>query len=324
MQKWYLVFVLYLGSLLIGCLGDNVEVEVKPRIVLQPPYVKFKAEPPGDLVAQWGPSPTDTQMNFKGYYIELYTSIDAIGDIDDIIDTIARAHAPKSDTSYVFKDIPPGRYTLQVWGERYPDPANPDSLALSNFPSIYSFTFDPTPVLAPTTLLAHSDGQGHVTITWPASPSVTQLGLAGYIIGYRDNTSSTSLIYRIRPPLSGLGPFIYGLQFPTTSDAIEVPYKIWVKSVRNDSTESADSAVIVWSGARALGLIPATITIGKKFFIGQTNNGYEIKELDDPKAQIAVSAVDSTITVEALVGAKFAKRIDVTRLDTVFFSTPMP
>jgi len=328
MQKWYPVFVLLLGSMLIGCLGDDVFEEVKPRVILQPATLKFKAEGTNDLVAQWSPSLTDTQMNFKGYYIELYTSTkdsNSTVEIDEILDTIGRAHAPKSDTSYVFKNIAPGRYTLQVWGERYPDPANPDSLVLSKFAAIYSFTFDPTPVLPPTELLAHSNGPGSVTLYWEASPSATQPGMVAYIVGYReDKASSSALTYRVRAGGPGIGPTTYSISLPSTSEALELPYMIWVKGIRNDSTESVDSAVIIWSGAKAVGVTYSAVEIGKKFFIGLINGIYDIKQSDDPAAQIGVTAVDSTITIQALDGARFINRIDTAIIDQLYFKAPFP
>lgn len=325
MQKWYLILVLSFGGMLVGCLGDEVGVETKPQIILQPPYVRFEARGTSDLIAKWGRSLTDTQQNFKGYYIELFTSVkvDPTSELDSILDTVATAHAPKSDTSYKFTNILPGRYTLSVWGERYPDPANPDSLVLSAFPVQFSFTFDLLPVLAPKGLLAHANGLGNVTIYWEPSSSIAQEGMAGYIIRYRDSSSTSSKIYTFaeRPPKS-VSPITRILQFPLASDGLERPYKIWVKGVRNDSTESVDSAVIVWSGATAVGLNQPTVEIGKKIFIGKVNTGYEIKQLDAAEAQIAVTATDSTVTIEALGGARFASRVDDNILDSVFFSAP--
>jgi hypothetical protein len=114
------------------------------------------------------------------------------------------------------------------------------------------------------------------------------------------------------------------LQLPLTAEAGDRPYKIWVKGVRNDSTESADSAIIVWSGAQAVGgITPPYIEIGKKIFIGQTNLTYELKQADDPAAQIGVTSADSTITITAFAGAKFAERIDVSILDSVYFGAPL-
>src|SRR5690349_14344139 len=115
MQKWHPIVVLLLGSIVIGCLGDDIVEEVKYRPILQPPFVKFKAEAPGNLIAQWAPSLTDTQTNFKGYYVELYESApDTTSEIDSVYKLIGSAHVPKSDTSYIFRDIPPGRYSLWV------------------------------------------------------------------------------------------------------------------------------------------------------------------------------------------------------------------
>lgn len=328
MQKWHPIVVLLLGSIFIGCLGDDVFEEVKYRPILQPPLVTFKAQAPGNLIAQWAPSPTDTQTNFKGYYVELYESVqdsDPTIEIDSVFNLFRTAHVPKSDTFFVFQDIPPGRYSLWVYGERIPDPDNPDSIVLSQFPARYSFWFDVTPVEAPKVFQAQSRGQGNVVVYWEASPSVTQPGMAGYLLRYRDDTKSNSEIYTLRIPGKGTAPQIFPLILPNTSpEGYEIPYKFWIKSVRNDSTESADSLILVWSGARALGLNQPIVQIGKKIFVGQTNNTYEIKELDDPSAQIGVTAADSTITLEAFQGAKFSQQIDVTTLDSMFFSRPIP
>jgi len=310
--------------MLIGCLGDDVFEEVKPRLILQPPYVKFKAEGIGDLVAQWGPSLSDTQTNFLGYYIELSASVrvDSTSDLDSTTALIATAHAPKSDTSYVFHNVPPGRYTLSVYGERVADPAV-DTQVLSKFAALYSFTFDPTPVVAPSGLQAHSSGQGLIDVRWDPSASMAQPGMVGYIVRYKDSTStSTKAIYHSRPGNS-LTPSVQ-IQFPLTATGDELPYTVWVKAIRNDSTESADSAKITWSGARRLGLGQSAVEIGKKFFIGLYNSIYELRQLDQSVAQVQVNATDSTVTIEALEEAKFAKRIDVAGIDSVFFSAPIP
>lgn len=326
MQKWHPIVVLLLGSIFIGCLGDDVFEEVKYRPILQPPLVTFKAQAPGNLIAQWAPSPTDTQTNFQGYYVELHESIqDSTFEIDELANLVSTAHVPKSDTFYVFQNIPKGRYTLSVWGERVPNPDNPDSIVLSQFAARYSFSFDTDPVEAPKVFLAQSRGQANVVVYWQASASVTQPGMVGYILRYRDNTKSNSEIYTLRIPGKGPAPQTLSLNLlSTSSQGYETPYKIWIKSIRNDSTESADSMIIVWSGAHLLGPNQPIVLIGKKIFIGQTNSMYEIKELDDPSAQIGVTAVDSTITLEAFQGAKFSQQIDVTTLDSMFFSRPIP
>ena len=139
-HRYAILIVLLFGGILIGCLGDPItEPQIVPYLVLQPQSASLEAiTGTNDIKAKWAPSLTDTQGNFKGYYVELYKSAKYadsayIGE-DSLLDPIlASAHVPKSDTSYIFPNFTTNgnRYSIRVYGEQFTDPAYPDSITLS-------------------------------------------------------------------------------------------------------------------------------------------------------------------------------------------------
>src|SRR5205807_9862820 len=56
----------------------------------------------------------------------------------------------------------------------------------------------------------------------------------------------------------------------------EKDYEFWIKTVRNDSTESDDSIMIKWSGAERLPPTTAAIKFDSGFFIGSVNSMYNL------------------------------------------------
>jgi hypothetical protein len=100
-----------------------------------------------------------------------------------------------------------------------------------------------------------------------------------------------------------------------------------VKAVRNDSTESADSTLIEWSGAwivPQVGDVGREVHPGKKIFIGQTNSYYDLLETDIPEAQIGVDTSGGMLHLTTFNNAKFAKRIDIIgSLDSLVYNKPI-
>lgn len=331
-HRYALLIVLLFGGILIGCLGDPItEPQIVPRLVLQPQSATLEAiTGTNDIKAKWTPSPTDTQQNFMGYYVELYRSAkysdsSYIGE-DSLLDPIlAKAHVPKSDTSYIFPNftISGNRYSIRVYGERFPDPANPDSIILSKDYANASLDYDSAPVLAPTMFGGGSLGANLVRLQWSPSPSASNPGFSGYIIRYRDNTNTKSLIQTVR-----VGKFetFSTVNVPATSSQnVIIPYSFSIKALRNDSTESADSTMLIWSGAWSVPQVGVRdVRIDTLIFIGQTNQYYDLIVTDRPEAQIRPDTSIGDITLTALSGAKFASRIDSgTSLDSVCYDLPL-
>ena len=296
-MKKYLFLILAVG-LVAGCLSDTITgPQIVSRPVLAPGQVFYKCitingVATNDLRISWNPSSVDTQVNFKGYFIELFESAPYIPVASDGIDSVFgspvdSAHVPKTDTMHTFKAIQGVRYTVRVWGERFPNPATPDSLVLSQASSRLSFDFDALPVFAPKEIYASSNSTSNVNLFWSQSPSVKQKGMAGYIIRYIDPTNSSAhLIYLDRPLLlsdtsSNLIKGKYNHVIETTTTNLQPPqekeYTFWLKAIRKDSVESDDSIGITWSGAERLSTI-AKLDTG--IVIGTSNFAYVIQQTD--------------------------------------------
>src|ERR1017187_6820481 len=127
---------------LAGCLApDNTPlIQVVPRLVVAPQnldfkainYIPFSQPPSGSLQAFWNRSTADTQLNFKGYFVEFWASVinDTTG-IDTKITLIDTATILRIggavDTTDTFsgynvgpprQGIPLGRYTLVLYSGR--------------------------------------------------------------------------------------------------------------------------------------------------------------------------------------------------------------
>lgn len=330
-HKYALLIVLLFGGILIGCLGDPItEPQIVPRLVLQPQSAMLEAiTGTSDIKAKWTPSPTDTQGNFKGYYVELYRSAkysdsSYIGEDSLLEPMLASAHVPKSDTSYIFvgSTIKGNRYSVRVYGEQFTDPAFPDSITLSKDYANASLDYDSDPVIAPTDFMGGSIGPNLVRLQWSQSPSADNPGFSGYIIRYRDNTNTKSLIQTVR---AGRHETFLSVNVPATSSQnLIIPYSFSIKALRNDSTESADSTLLVWSGAWSVPQVGVRdVKIDTLIFIGQTNQYYDLIVTDRPEAQIRPDTSIGDITLTALSGAMFASRIDSgTSLDSVCYDLP--
>jgi len=327
-HRYALLIVLLFGGILIGCLGDPVtEPQIVPRHVLQPQTATLEAiTGTNDIKAKWTPSQTDTQQNFKGYYVELYRSVkysdsSYVGEDSLLEPMLAKAHVQKSDTSYIFSAFTTSgnRYSIRVYGEQFTDPAFPDSITLSKDYANASLDYDSKPVVAPTTFRGGSLGTNSVRLQWSQSPSVSNVGFVGYIIRYRDNTNTKSLIQTVRT--GKLETFLTVNVPSTSSQTFITPYSFSIKALRNDSTESADSTILLWSGAWAVPQVGIRdVKIDTLIFIGQTNQYYDLIVTDKPEAQIRPDTSNGDITLTALSGAKFASRIDSgTSLDSVCY-----
>src|SRR2546421_11081220 len=106
-MKKYLLFPVVFAVLLIGCLSDTITgPQAVSRPIFRPGQVFYRSVAPLNLEIRWNPSPKDTQLNFRGHYIELfrsppyYTPTEAL--IDSLLDTIALAHVPTTHTTYPF------------------------------------------------------------------------------------------------------------------------------------------------------------------------------------------------------------------------------
>jgi hypothetical protein len=331
-HRYALGIVLLFCSFIAGCLGDPItEPEKKPQLVLQPSVARLEAVTgTNDIKAKWTPSLTDTQANFMGYFVELYESArysDSSYQGEDSLfePMLASAHVPKSDTSYIFSGFTFSgkRYSVRVYGERFPDPAVPDSVVLSKDYANASLDYDSKPVIAPTTFKAGSIGTNLVRLEWSASPSASNVGFSGYIIRYRDNTNTKSQILTMYA--GKLERFLTVTVPSTSSQTFITPYEFSIKAIRNDSTESADSTMIIWSGAWAIPQVGVRdVKIDTLIFIGQTNQYYDLIVTDRPEAQIkADTLTDGKITLTALSGAKFYPETDSgTSLDSVCYEAP--
>ncbi len=325
-----------------GCLSDDVnEPDVKPRLVQPPSIVYYKSlTNTNDLQVRWTRSLTDTQLNFKGYFIRLFTSAPAYGVTDpsasdSTILQIDSTSTGKGDTSCIFHNVPIGRYTAQVFAERYPDQATPDVKALSTYPQYVSFNQDPRPVAAPTEIYASSGGAATtVNLFWKPSPSESQIGMAGYIIRYRDTTSSSTHVInlpdgRYQKVDSVAVPLMRAtIQIPVgTTIPLEKPYKFWIKAIRKDSVESDDSIGISWSGAERLPVGSLnTFKLDTGIFLGQAGTIYNMQAVDPNQAEnyLSFHFDGSALTLNANNGTKLVDQIDsASDLDiTNFFARP--
>ncbi|MEI8135187.1 MAG: hypothetical protein WCH46_08975 [bacterium] len=333
-MKNRIFLILPVVLLIAGCLPDAIDgPQIVPRVVYQPDALYYRClTGTQNLEIRWNPPASDTQQNFKGYYAILYLS-DASSSFgsSNAIDTVFlppldSIHVPKTDTSCIFsgKVTQGGRYTARVWGERYEDPKHPDSLVLSQYPVELSFYFDSRAVLAPTEMYASSaSGSNLVNIFWSPSSSeiAKQIGLAGYIIRYKDpNNKAAPLTYFSRIPSVSTDSQLIDRKYYSaiiavplgTSLPAEKEYTFWIKAIRKDSVESADSIGITWSGAERFSFAPK---IDTGIFMGGVGFGYNIIQTvtNDPthsKPQLQFSHSNDSIIVHALNGTKFFKTIE--------------
>lgn len=343
------ILLVLFGLTLAGCLGDNIDgPEKKARPTYPPGIIYYKALDATNLEIRWTRSVSDTQLNFKGYFIILFNSAPAFGQnpndgtaIDSLRDTLRMDSVYRNpsthtlDTSIVLKNIQPGRYTVYVYGVRYPPQTKQDSIVLSETAAILSFSDDPNPVIVPSGMYASSGaGATSVNLFWKPSPSESNVGFAGYIIRYIDTirTSGAVLVTAVRyslpidtttkiPPVVRFTP-INVPPNPQTLTFREYPYKFWIKAIRKDSVESTDSIGIVWSGAERAQQLAVRADTG--VFVGQVNTTFAIAQttVDNPAAEFKLH-FDGTNTIVSTIGStRLAARIDTTGLDNTYFSAP--
>ncbi|GEM_PF-2524492 len=261
-----------------GCLSDPGPIlEVRPSLIIAPLSPNFQATnyrmvgsvPTGDMVVRWHRSVSDTQLNFKGYYVSLWSSkvdttnrggVDTIG-LRYIISVRVPSPPGHLDTTYTFPNMGLGRYTVFVRGVKSTDSLSIDSTGFSN-------DFDPRPLLNPTNLRAtcgasgaNGTGNNIIDLKWDNPPTDTNIGFMRYIIYYRD-TTVTNTQWQASP----LPTIVHGTaipneyQIPVAAPIAQqqagfqpyYPYQFWIKSERNDSTffyGGSDTSSIVWAGS---------------------------------------------------------------------------
>jgi hypothetical protein len=94
---------------------------------------------------------------------------------------------------------------------------------------------------------------------------------------------------------------------------VELPFKFWVKAVRKDSVESADSIGISWSGAELIppGAIP--VKLDTALFLGAVGFGYNMVQVpatDPNNAYLQVTQSGGNIVLIAKSTTKFVNQVD--------------
>ncbi|MDP4200146.1 MAG: fibronectin type III domain-containing protein [Bacteroidota bacterium] len=338
-----------------GCLSDPITgPEVRPRLVLPPqrvmftsPVSSFVAPATGDMVIRWTRSTADTQLNFKGYYVKVWTSqpdTDQLGTPSEsdlqLVDTahIAKV-AGRIDTSVTFHTLPLGRYTAVVWGEKATD-----TLGYSLDSARLHFDFDPRPLMNPTNLRATSTSPTTVQLRWDLPSTNKNIGMFGYIVYYHDpiQTRNDSGHYAQFVPAGDsantatvtIPPLLTPLR-----GASEHPYRMWVKAIRKDSAMfyGSDTNEIVWAGAeinppQAFSLkhdsignpIPDSGYHGFRhsIFMGRPANSQNWGIADDSTNQyphqVALQISGNTLSLNTLNGAAFLSDGGLARMDTAF------
>lgn len=321
--------LLLLSVLLYGCLGDEVDrPTVVPQLVFSPAFTYFKAVTNStDVQVRWNRSTSDIHENFKGYFVKLFSSKADVNPLleDTLVTELDSVHVGPGDTTYTFHNLALlNRYTVEVYGERFSN----DTPVYSEGHSFVSFTYDSRAVLAPQSIFASSAGPTSVNLQWSASPSDKQLGFSGYIIRYRDTTSTSShVIYLTTVPADTLHPFtslLVSVPGNTQSTIVEKPYKFWIKAVRKDSVESDDSIGISWSGAERYGV---QANIDTAVGIGTLNGTYAMALIDPSNAAawFTVKFDGTNVTLSGLNSIKFVDHADIDStgdLNQRYFSQP--
>ena len=349
-KKVVILCTIALLGIFAGCMSDPiVGPEVRARLVNGPFNAYFfatnyQAPINGDMVIRWTHASTDTQLNFKGYYIRVYSSsLDttagalAAYDLHQLLDTI---HVLKQnlrvDTSYTLHALPIGYYTIMINGEQVSD-----SQRLSVDTFTYSNEFDPRPQVNPTNLQATSVGSSSVKLHWTLSPTENLAGFYRYYIYYLDPSTITGVrdtAHLAQSVPKGTNEFTVNVPQPvsTTGQAqAEHPYRFWVKSVRADSVQSYDdSSSLSWSGAERVpvSILDTGINVGftpirYSIYFGAYAGHWDV--VDDstrPDAQVQVTInSDQSVTLTPEPGnALLLPTVDsALDLDSIFYSAPI-
>jgi hypothetical protein len=343
-----IISVSALAALIAGCMSDPIiGPQVLPQLVNGPPNASFfatnyQAPTSGDMVIRWTHSPTDTQHNFKGYFIRVYSSNEDNTatppyDLHQLLDTTTvykQQQTNHVDTSYTVHALPIGYYTIMINGEQVSD-----TMRLSVDTFTYSNEFDPRPLVNPTNLMASSAGSQQVNLHWTLSPSESLPGFGGYAVYYVDPDPQRvprDSAHLLTTPYLPAGTTTYLANVPAPPASInggtttlnEWPYRFWVKAVRKDSVQFYDdSSAIVWSGAENA---PPGATDSTAFhhalFFGFQNNIWDMT--DDSMhtdEQVKIDISGQTLTLTAMNGAIFNTQIDLAvDLDSIYYSSPVP
>ena len=353
-------------SVLPGCLADtNPVVQVVPRVVLAPQNPRFSAPvseyihgsspASGSMLVVWNRSIADTQLNFKGYFVKLWTSHVDTQKNNYLDDSIASAYVLRTsavipDTFYTFTQtskgphLPLGEYTVVVYGIKA------DSMSsLSSDSSVGYGLFDPLPFSNPSNLMAESAGSTQIKLHWTPSPQESDTGFYQYVIYYRDTTKTpfdTGHVTALLPKKVGWNDSEYLASVPGVTplgqSTSEWPYAFWIKAERNDSTffYGTDTNSVIWAGAER---IPRTgndtgansnagylmVKNGQSVYIGSLNGQWDmgIDSTGDGKEQFTVSiGTDGSVALHSISpdGAGFMSRMDIdSSLDNVFYSAPL-
>jgi hypothetical protein len=310
---------LILASLITisGCLSDPINGPqifyhgvVNPTVMSRRDTLYNPATQTGSLVLRWQPTLTDTQLNFRGYYVALYKadSFQAY-----LIDTIVPASPTKlayRDTiiqhnilTVTFTNIPLRQYIAAVWALQYSNPAKPDSLIKSIDSAGLTFFFDPRPVNHPTVVQAVSAGSQQVNLKWKLPACDTQSNVIGYQVYYKDplptHIHDTARV-AASIPVHQDSAVVTVPASTITAGFSEYKYHFWVSVVRADSlVDSSYADGIDWSGAEQVtsgtggDSIPAhnglfSIPLGNAF-IGAANGGYAIDSTTNSSANLFIT-----------------------------------
>lgn len=303
-----------------GCLSDPINGPqifyhgvINPTVMSRRDSLYNPATQTGSLVLRWQPTVTDTQLNFRGYYVALFKA-----DSDNSLpgDTVVPASPTKlayRDTiiqhnilTVTFTNIPLRQYIAAVWALQYSNPAKPDSLIKSIDSAGLTFFFDPRPVNYPSSVQAVSAGPQMVGLKWTLPACDTQSNVIGYQVYFRDPSPThirdtariaasipvhqDSAVVTVPPATGSTG----------TSGFAEFKYHFWVSVVRADSlVDSSYATGIDWSGAEQIvsgthvdsitahnGLF--SVPLGSAF-IGIANGGYAIDSTDNSNANLFIT-----------------------------------
>jgi hypothetical protein len=331
---------------LLGCLADTDPiVEVRPRLVLPPSNVRFQAtnfQQPnlGDMVVRWNRSLSDTQLNFKGYRVHLWTSqVDSLGSeaFVSLIDTaLIFQSTGQLDTTVTFAHVPQNRYTVAVWGIK-----NTDTLKWGNDSSLASDDFDPRPLQNPTDLRATSLASNQVKLKWTLPLSDSYKSTVGYTVYFvdPDNPQDSAIKHQQRVDAHADSAIVSVPNFSSDKaplkSALEHQYRFFVKSIRNDSSYfyGSDTNSIVWAGAER---VPRTAIIDSgaysgfhnSLFFGDHNRQWDlVDDSDRADAQVKIGVNGNVVTLTTQNGAAFlTNRMDIGDslfLESVYYSSPL-
>ncbi len=348
---------------LAGCLQDTITgPQVVPRLVLQPFHARFiainyQAPTTGDMIVRWTRSQGDTQLNFKGYFVKLWSSSSrydstAAAQVETFLalrDTgsVYRKGIAFADTSITFKNIAMGRYTAVIWAVH-----SSDTLQLSLDSLTYSDFYDPRPLTNPSNLQVCSVSPTTVKLHWALNATDTNQGCIGYAIYARDpeNTSSfRDSARRIATVLPHIQEMVvpsvpFGTNTTGSSSTPEHTNIFFVRSLRNDSTifwGAADSNLIKWAGAQPVPTSGGTDTgtgtytnsgfriIRHSMYFGTYGSQFDL--IDDSAGsnqQVLVSQSGSDVILTAGAGAAFlngGEMVSQAQWDSneVFYTTPL-